>query len=283
MNTGNAKTAVLNYIEAWNRRDPAAVLDALLKEGTYTDPSTPGPISGQAFATYIYRLISNLPDLHFEIVSLNESERGRVILEWHMKGTRTTPFPSFLQTGNVVDLPGLSVIQVSGNKISCVQAYFDNATLLAQLGLNMFVLPVSSAPVAAASYKAIPAGFNITWIDDETPEDETIIHDFARETAIHMSEMPNFTGSTVINIRQHDISITAWDKPEIPRSEVLSETLCRAMQHNLEEPVQEPIPSQKLHSLWFRCRECGKMIRASDEDEHFCDYEADFRDGTLKS
>ncbi len=41
--------AVQRYFDGWQRRDADAVLAALIPEGTYEDPTTGGPIAGEAF------------------------------------------------------------------------------------------------------------------------------------------------------------------------------------------------------------------------------------------
>ena len=42
------------YFDAWNRRDPAAVLATMAPQGTYTDPG--GPLTGDAFVAYMQGL-----------------------------------------------------------------------------------------------------------------------------------------------------------------------------------------------------------------------------------
>ena len=40
----SVQEAASRYFDAWNARDAAAVLESLVKGGTYTDPTTPGPL-----------------------------------------------------------------------------------------------------------------------------------------------------------------------------------------------------------------------------------------------
>ena len=40
--------ALDRYFDAWNSHDPALVVAALTDDGTYEDPTTGGPLSGDA-------------------------------------------------------------------------------------------------------------------------------------------------------------------------------------------------------------------------------------------
>ena len=55
------------YFDGWNHRDPAAVLATMASNGTYTDPTTGGALSGDAFDGYMKGLFSAFPDVAFEI------------------------------------------------------------------------------------------------------------------------------------------------------------------------------------------------------------------------
>ena len=72
------------YIEAWNARTPSEIAGMFLESGTYTDPVTAGPLTGDAIAQFAADLFSAFPDLSFEITSNVETPAG-VVLEWLMK------------------------------------------------------------------------------------------------------------------------------------------------------------------------------------------------------
>jgi steroid delta-isomerase-like uncharacterized protein len=80
-----------HYTDAWNRHDAAGIVAAFAEHGTYTDPTTAGPLAGAAIAAYAQSLWDAFPDLSFETVSLNQNDQGLVSAEWLMKGTNTGP------------------------------------------------------------------------------------------------------------------------------------------------------------------------------------------------
>jgi hypothetical protein len=66
------------YIDAWNRRDAAALVATFAAGGTYSDPGGGQGLSGAAIATYAAGLRMAFPDLSFGIVSAADSGKGMV-------------------------------------------------------------------------------------------------------------------------------------------------------------------------------------------------------------
>ena len=56
------------YFDAWNRRDPAAIVATFVEGGIYSDPTVPA-LTGSALAAHTSGLFAAFPDLSFEIVS----------------------------------------------------------------------------------------------------------------------------------------------------------------------------------------------------------------------
>ena len=90
------------YFESWNRRDPAAVLATMAEGGTYTDPGTHGPVSGQAFAAYMQGLFAAFPDVSFAIASARSRAPIRILDVANV----ATSFPDF---PGVAQAAGLTV------------------------------------------------------------------------------------------------------------------------------------------------------------------------------
>jgi hypothetical protein len=67
-----------SYFKAWNARDADAILATMGDGGTYQDPSTGVPISGDALRAYVAGLWSAFPDLTFEAESIGETGPDRV-------------------------------------------------------------------------------------------------------------------------------------------------------------------------------------------------------------
>jgi hypothetical protein len=54
------------YTDAWNRHDAPGIVATFAEGGTYTDPTTAGPLAGAAIAGYAQSLWDAFPDLSFE-------------------------------------------------------------------------------------------------------------------------------------------------------------------------------------------------------------------------
>ena len=80
--------ALDRYFDAWNAHDPEAVVAALTLGGTYEDPTTGGPLTGDALAESVGTLITGFPDVHFE-VAIDCLDETRAAAQWVMKGTNT--------------------------------------------------------------------------------------------------------------------------------------------------------------------------------------------------
>src|ERR1700688_501829 len=91
------------YFEAWNRRDPRAIVATFEKGGTYMDSAIPAPLTGDAIGAYAQGLWDAFPDLTFEIVKVAQGAEGLVAAEWLMTGTNT---------GSFNGLPGADFIRV---------------------------------------------------------------------------------------------------------------------------------------------------------------------------
>ncbi len=66
----NTLDVARKYFEAWNSRDPSAIVATFAEGGTYTDPASGGALTGQALAEYTGGLFSAFPDLSFDVVSV---------------------------------------------------------------------------------------------------------------------------------------------------------------------------------------------------------------------
>jgi steroid delta-isomerase-like uncharacterized protein len=127
--------AVDRYFDAWNARDGDAVVAALTDDGTYEDPTTGGPISGDALAANVDGLAAAFPDLHFDIESVAPTSDTSAAAEWRMLGTNTGASPMGPATGAAVDLPGADFLTYDpdADRISKVVGYFDSGSMLRQL------------------------------------------------------------------------------------------------------------------------------------------------------
>src|SRR5262245_27959761 len=126
--------ALDRYFTAWNGHDPEGVVCSLVKGGSYEDPTTGGPLTGDALAANVAALLTGFPDLHFDLVSVAPTSDTAAAAQWLMQGTNTGPMPAGPATGQAVALPGADFIDYDpvADRIAKVVGYFDTATMLTQ-------------------------------------------------------------------------------------------------------------------------------------------------------
>ena len=57
----DATDVAQRYFDAWNRRDPEAIVATFAEGGTYTDPNIPEGLGGQAIGEYAAGLFTAFP------------------------------------------------------------------------------------------------------------------------------------------------------------------------------------------------------------------------------
>ncbi len=160
------------YFDAWDRHDPEGIVAIFAEKGTYADPTTGGELAGAAIGEYARRLFTAFPDLSFKIVSVGIAGDSTVAAQWLMSGTNTGPFMGGPPTGGRVALPGADFITIAGDKVLSVRGYFDQKTLVEQLGLQAIVQPRAIGPVTfgrsvhmQGPRKTRPGAFSLTMIN----------------------------------------------------------------------------------------------------------------------
>ena len=85
--------ALDRYFAAWNDHDAQAVVRSLADGGSYEDPTTGGPLTGDALAANVATLLAGFPDVHFDLVSVAHTGDTTAAAQWLMRGTSTGPGP----------------------------------------------------------------------------------------------------------------------------------------------------------------------------------------------
>jgi steroid delta-isomerase-like uncharacterized protein len=259
------------YFDAWNRRDPQAIVATFAEGGTYSDPNTPGGLTGQAISEYAGGLFAAFPDLSFDLLSHASIGDGVVAAQWVMRGTNTGPLRGNPPTGGTVALPGADFIAVEGDKVRSVQGYFDRRTLVEQLGLQVIVQPYSAGPfsfgysVRVQSGKLTkPGAFSLTWIQARSEEEAQQVRNYSRPTAAQMVDMPGFIAWIGVGIADRLFTITAWEDAESPQ---------QLLRHTLHKEAVEQFfgadfatgvmtsvwKPERINALWVRCEACGSL------------------------
>jgi steroid delta-isomerase-like uncharacterized protein len=270
------REAAQRYFDAWNARDGGAVLDSLVPGGTYADPTTPGPLSGEALAAHVGGLWQAFPDLAFDLVSVSETGGGRIAAEWLMRGTNTGSFRGLPPTGKTVELPGADFIATDGDRITSVVGYFDAGAVPRQLGLQILVQPHSVGPFAFGNSVQVqsgrshaPGAMAITTLHAVDAGGAEKVRDYSRQSLVEMLGMEGFVGATTGTIGGRMFTVSAWDTPEQPRQLMRGGTHKTAMQPFFAGEVATSgftsvwVPA-RINPFWVRCDSCGRMSEGAE-------------------
>ena len=269
------------YFEAWNSRDPSAIVATYAEGGTYTDPASGGALTGQALAEYTGGLFSAFPDLSFDVVSVGpanggSANDGMVAAQWLMKGTNTGSFGGGPPTGQSVALPGADFFTIEGDKIRSVQGYFDQKTFVEQLGLQTIVQPYSIGPVSFGNSVYLqlgklnrPGAFSITSISVRSEEEAQEVGGYSQRILQELAQMPGFISALLARIGHRMLTATAWENADAPNQilqggahkeamdRMFSTDFCAGFMTSVWVP-------DRINALWVRCTICGQM---SDYDQ----------------
>jgi hypothetical protein len=215
-------TALERYFDAWNSHRPERVAEALTDGGTYEDPTTGGPLSGDALTANVAGVYEGFPDVRFahDRVTTNGDTPSA---PWRMVGTNTRPLPRGPPTGGTIDLPGADFFtyDADADKVSSVVGYFDTATMLAQLGLQAHITPDDIDGVVKFGISnrvetgrdAVPGAFTVTWIDIDAEHFASLVD---ATTAIVMEQLGNehYLGSCFVTVGRRNYTFSAWTSPD---------------------------------------------------------------------
>ncbi len=259
------------YFKAWMRRDAGAILETIAPGGTYEDPTTPGPLGGEALRGYLGQLWAAFPDLGFELGRVQALDNRVVLGQWTMTGTNAGSLQGLPPTGKQVRLPGVDLIESGDLGIERVVGYFDSALLPRQLGLDVLVQPREIGPFcfgAASAVRraqpALPGAVGVTEIVASSDEAVQRVRDLAREIVgeqLHNEGFLSFTG-TVVGRRLTTLS--CWTSAEALQAAMRGGAHVRSMREFFESPAIEGGSTgvyTRLRAGPFhrRCIACGRM------------------------
>lgn len=121
------------------------VLATFAPDGTYNDPTTTQPLSGQALKNHFGGVLTRFPDAILETVALHAITADLAVWRWVLRGTNTGSYHGLPPTGRSLNLSGCEFIEVRQGLVQRVEGYFDRLSLREQLGL------VPRPPAGAAS------------------------------------------------------------------------------------------------------------------------------------
>jgi steroid delta-isomerase-like uncharacterized protein len=260
------------YFDAWNRRDASAVLETMAPDGTYSDPQTGGPLSGEPFREYMNRLFASFPDVSFEVASAGLLAPDLVGAQWIMRGTNTGSMMGLPPTAKPIVLHGADFIRVNGDAIVSVDGYFDTRVIPEQLGLQVLVQPTSIGPFTFGRATRVwggsavrPGAFSITALRARSAADETAVADHTRKIAPEMLSMKGFIGSVTAVVADRMLTISAWEHPDDPRQLMKGGQHAEAMKAFFGKELggggyTAVFVPDRINTMWVRCEACQKMV-----------------------
>ncbi len=267
----SALTAANAYFDAWNARDSEAILASLGGNGSYEDPITQGPISGDALKGYVEALWAAFPDLNFELKSVAETGGDRVSAEWIMRGANHGSFNGLPPTGKTIACHGADFLDTDGDKVTSVVGYFDGGSVPRQLGLQIIVQPHEVGPYRFGNSVAVQTGrtdkptvFSVTQLHAADEESALKIREFSRQIMAEMMEVPGFLGTTVAKIGLRMVTLSAWTDENAMSAFMRDGTHAAAMKEFFKGSIADSAytsmwsPS-RINAYWVRCASCGEI------------------------
>ena len=91
----------------------------------------PMPLAGhQQFAAMFY---AAFPDMH-HVIEDTVAEPDKVAVRFTLHGTHTGDFMGLPATDRTIAVPAIAILRVAGGKVTELQAVFDQAGMMRQLG-----------------------------------------------------------------------------------------------------------------------------------------------------
>lgn len=276
MTASDPVTLCHRYFDAWRQRDAAAVLATLAPGGTYEDPLTAGPVTGEAFRGYMQGLWAAMPDLDFEMGEIHRVSDGGVHGAWTMVGHNHGSFNGLPPTGRAVRLPGIDVFQVGPEGIRRVVGYFDSAVVPRQLGLDVLVQPRAIGPfsfgtstVVRRPQVAVPGVLAFTELFAASDEQVLPIREASRQTVMEQLGNPAFLGFTGAIAGRRMTTVSAWTSHEALSAAMHTGTHAQAMQRFFRDGLaaggHTAVFSPVRHGpYWRRCGACRAMSRLDE-------------------
>jgi len=123
MSTAENKELVRRYFdERWNHGS-LEVCDELLSSSIHIEEQK----------EFVRAQHAALGDLHLTILDLL-AEDDQVAIHWRIDGTHKGDFLGVAATGKPVTFQGIALLRITGGKIADDIAYWDNQSILEQLG-----------------------------------------------------------------------------------------------------------------------------------------------------
>ena len=128
-----APEVVLAWVDAWVAADPAAVAALYAADGVYEDVPNNHRIAAADIEASLAGYLGALGDIVVELDSAH-GDAGWAVVEWTLSATNQGLFAD-APAGTPFSVRNATVFALEGDAIARSADYYDNATILTQLGL----------------------------------------------------------------------------------------------------------------------------------------------------
>ena len=141
MDTADPIALARAYFDAWNRHDIDAAVATFAPDGTYRDPTTPGPLDRTQIPGYMAALFDGFADFQLAYRGPFAVGPDEVHVPWVLTATHTGAFAGLPPTQRRITLEGIDLMEIGPQGLLSVVGLFDTATLLRGLGLQLVPQP----------------------------------------------------------------------------------------------------------------------------------------------
>jgi steroid delta-isomerase-like uncharacterized protein len=128
------KEWVEQLFEAWNSHDVTAVLEMYHDDFVREDLGNHKLYTKEELRKTVQAYITGLPDIRFVVEKMIGCE-NEVTVCWRAIGHHKGKIMNIPPTGKLINITGVSVIEVVNTRIKKVWYQWDQATMLRQMGL----------------------------------------------------------------------------------------------------------------------------------------------------
>ena len=147
MSASNRAAVQRLFIEGLNNRD-FSVLTDLFRDCIYHMPLI-GELRGEAVSHFYTSLFAAFPDAQRTVEDQVTDDNQTVVTRWTTTGTHLGEFMGIAPTGKRVECPLVVIVHFRDGKLSNEHIYWDQATVLVQIGLlDSSLLPVAGSETA---------------------------------------------------------------------------------------------------------------------------------------
>ena len=122
-----------DFWAGWSH-DMPKLMATLTDDVVYEDKTVPANLHGKKeVQDFAQAWFNAFPDMSFTLTSfIIDGNRGA--MEWTSTGTHKGDMPGMPASNKVYKIPGVSIVECSNGKITHDADYWDNATVMRQLG-----------------------------------------------------------------------------------------------------------------------------------------------------